>query len=91
MIPVVYSSFTNFYNPKTKLFTSGNKESLGDRVAVVLCGDLAHRGVGGSRAGVNRRNPAGRCLEAVQSTWHQSLGWVNSGRAVIKYTEGCFH
>lgn len=50
VIPVVYSSFTTFYNPKTKLFTSGNKESLGDRVAVVLCGDLAHKGVGGKQS-----------------------------------------
>lgn len=28
VIPVVYSSFTTFYNPKKNLFTSGTKETL---------------------------------------------------------------
>lgn len=56
MIPVVYSSFTTFYNPKTKLFTSGTKEREGlyshseTGLMPYPCGDLVPKGVGGKRS-----------------------------------------
>lgn len=56
VIPVVYSSFTTFYNPKKNLFTSGTKEPEGlyshseTGLVPCPCGDLVHKGVGGKRS-----------------------------------------
>lgn len=56
MIPVVYSSFTTFYNPKKNLFTSGIKEPEGlyshleTGLMPYPCGDLVHKDVGGKQS-----------------------------------------
>lgn len=56
MIPVVYSSFTTFYNPKKNLFTSGTKEPKGlyshleTGLMPYPCEDLVHMGVRGKRS-----------------------------------------
>jgi len=96
VIPVVYSSFTSFYNPKKNLFTSGTKEPeglYGHSEAGLMPyprGELVHRVWEGSGAGVNGGHRSGRCVGSIQSTWHQSRGWLDSGENVLEQGEGCF-
>lgn len=73
MIPVVYSSFTTFYNPKKNLFTSGTKEPEGlySCVAPGLmpnpCGDMVCKGAGW-KWNWGEQEESGRSEESVQST-----------------------
>lgn len=72
MIPVVYSSFTTFYNPKKNLFTSGRKETLQRRGRCHL------------RVCAEQQEPCWQMCGGSSNAWHRSLGWVNSGKNAIK-------